>query len=384
MHIAHHSGAHKNKIDKRDLNCSILIKTIVSLFLNSFGLISWKIKYLSPNKFVFLMYHRVLSKERADGIQAGMYVEPETLEAHIRFLRKNFKILPLYELFSRKESHDLNSKPFCSLTFDDGYHDFYQYAFPILKEYQIPATVFLPTDFIGSEKWFWTDRLTRLFFQMQSAKGIAQRANDREQRAKRREGGAQSKEQRGQSKEPPKSGNAIVNRIENLKGSYEDCLERAIQILKQYRDEEIEEILSELSTRWSINLNLQERSFLSWEEVKEMAQSGLISFGSHTASHKILTTLSDEELWDELTRSKEKLIAEKVVDSSFIPFCYPNGNYNERIVQLVKEAGYNLAVTTENGWNRFGLDPFTLKRIGIHQDIASTEAIFGCRIANIF
>ena len=114
-----------------------------------------------------------------------------------------------------------------------------------------------------------------------------------------------------------------------------------------------------------------------------MYQSGLITFGSHTVSHKILTTLADEEINDELMKSKEKLISEDVVDPSFIYFCYPNGNYNERIAGMVKEAGYNVAVTTSHGWNLRNADPFQLRRIGIHQDMTSTEAMFGCRVVGV-
>lgn len=175
-----------------------------------------------------------------------------------------------------------------------------------------------------------------------------------------------------------------MNRLENLKGSREYQIEEAIQILKTYRDEEIEEILSYLSKKWDLNPEPLERSFLSWEEVREMAKSGLITFGSHAATHRILTTLTDTEIQDELLRSKEKLIAEKVVDPSLIPLSYPNGNYNEKIVRIVKEVGYNLAVTTEKGWNHLGSNPFTLRRIGIHQDMTSTAAMFGCRIVNTF
>ena len=53
-------------------------------------------------------------------------------------------------------------------------------------------------------------------------------------------------------------------------------------------------------------------------------------------------------------------------------------------VQKVKEAGYDMAVTTNKGWNSSNSDPFTLKRIGIHNDMTSTEAMFACRIAGIF
>ena len=94
--------------------------------------------------------------------------------------------------------------------------------------------------------------------------------------------------------------------------------------------------------------------------------------------------MNHKEIIDELIKSRDNRIAEYIVDTLFIPFCYPYGNYNENIARMVKEAGYSLAVTTKKGWNDARSDFFTLRRIGIHQDMASTKAMFGCRIAGIF
>lgn len=306
------------------------------------------------------MYHRVIpSHEVKQGVQAGMYVEPETFKTHLCFLRKYFEIVPLSEISCHfKANHgSSNNKPLCALTFDDGWHDFYENAYPMLKSYGVPATVFLPTDFIGTRDWFWTDRLGYLFAKKENCTSLP--------------------------KPNRPSGNHAVNQLEALKGSQESRLEAAIAMLKGYHKDEISKVLSELSVRWELDPGPPGRAFFSWEETREMAQSGLIAFGSHTASHQILTTLSDEEVQDELLRSKERLIAEKVADDSFIPFCYPNGSYNENIARMVKEAGYSLAVIIGKGWNHANSDPFTLRRIGIHQDMTSTEAMFGCRIAGI-
>jgi peptidoglycan/xylan/chitin deacetylase (PgdA/CDA1 family) len=289
-----------------------------------------------------------------------MYVEPDTLATHLRFLQQHFEIIPISALSYDPERNfsGSNGKSLCALTFDDGWYDFYEYVYPILKHYQIPATVFLPTNFIGTSKWFWTDRLTHLFVQ---------------------------KESQGNSEvSGPSSKNSLENLLQNLKGPKEIRLEKAIEELKVFREERIESVLSELSIRWKINPVPPSRSFLNWGEVREMAQSGLVSFGSHTRSHRILTTLEDKEILDELIRSKDRLIAEKAVDPSFIPFSYPNGNYNEKILKMVKEAGYNLAVTAENGWNDSNSNLFKLKRIGIHQDMAFSKSMFGCRISKIF
>ena len=139
-----------------------------------------------------------------------------------------------------------------------------------------------------------------------------------------------------------------------------------------------------MSKTLKLNEMAYERVFLNWDEIKEMKKSGLIEFGSHTVSHKILKKLTDVEINRELIESKETLIRENVNDGKFIPFCYPSGVYDRKIEKMVEDAGYDLAVSTQKGWNSLKAHPFTLRRIGIHQDMTSTPAMFGCKIAGIF
>jgi peptidoglycan/xylan/chitin deacetylase (PgdA/CDA1 family) len=115
-----------------------------------------------------------------------------------------------------------------------------------------------------------------------------------------------------------------------------------------------------------------------------MKDSGFITFGSHTVNHKILSNQSSDTIMEELVRSKNVLIEKNVVNPLFIPFCYPNGNWNDDIVSMVRKSGYHLAVTTENGWNQSDTSLFALRRVGIHQDISSSQAMFGCRAAKMF
>lgn len=327
------------------------------------GLVPLKLTKVPKSDFIILMYHRIIRSDQAKRrVQAGMYVEPDTFERHILFLKKHFIIRALSEIFSKSgENIELSDgKPTCLLTFDDGWHDFYTDCFPILKAYGVPATVFLPTDFIGSENSFWTDRLSSLFGQRFKHQNVT-----------------------ASGAEKHLTMTPLARTLLGFKGSLESRLESAIALLKTHRNEDIEKAITELSSIWGLEPKPQGRSFLSWEEVNEMRQTGLISFGSHTATHRILTTLQKEEVREELIKSKEELIAQKAVDTSFIPFSYPNGNYNEEIRQMVKNAGYSLAVTTKKGWNHKGLDPFSLKRFPIHQDITSTPAMLGCRIAGL-
>lgn len=360
------SGKKGQNLDRRDtsnisVKTSIAMKSILASFFSKTGGMSRKLNRVSKHDSVILMYHRVVPHDEVrSGIQAGMYVEPYTFERHLGFLKKHFVIVPISALLSDYEevSGTLDAKPRCVLTFDDGWHDFFEYVFPILKTHQVQATVFLPTDFMGTGDWFWTDRLGNLLYQREKS------------------GNSVSLTQ--------SSTNSFVRRLEGLNDPIEGQIEKAIGMLKALHNEKIEEILRELSARWNLDAAPGRRAFFNWEEVREMAQSGLVTFGSHTVGHKILTTLTEPEIRDELANSRKRLVTEKAVDPAFISFSYPNGNYTDRIAKMVRDSGYDLAVTTENGWNHNGSDLFALKRISIHQDMTSTEAMLGCRILGIF
>ena len=250
-----------------------------------------------------------------------------------------------------------NGKPICFLTFDDGWKDFYDNAFPLLKKYNKQATVFLPTDFIGSGRQFWADCFAHLFTRRQETSW-------------------------GKISDPD-----ILKVLKyfdnNLQGSFNNQLEDGVAYLKKYPLSKIENVLRELPEIWNVEINGNERAFLAWEETIEMKDSGLVSFGSHTVNHQILTTIDDKAAMKELVDSREKLLERKVVDRSCIPFCYPNGNYTEKVADMVLTTGYHLAVTTERGWNNSATNKFTLKRVGIHEDMASTTEQFACRITGL-
>ena len=187
------------------------------------GIIERNLRRRPEMQYIIIMYHRVLNKnDNVSEIQSGMYVLAETLKVQIEFLNSYFDILPLSRLEGLGPGIKAHGKPFCFITFDDGWIDFYEVAYPILKNYGTHATVFLPTGFIGTKKWFWTDKLLHIL-----------KANDKN-----------------------KLGNFKVSEFKNsdtkkiffFKGSFEERTEYAIRILKKLREEEIEEILSELSS----------------------------------------------------------------------------------------------------------------------------------------
>lgn len=323
------------------------------------GWLSWRLKRRVGKGFFILTYHRVLP-ERPDWVEPGMVVRQETLEMHLRFLREHCEVLPLSALFSDAGGERLSNGrqwPVGAVTFDDGWLDFQDHVYPLLKQYGIPATVFLPTDWIGSSGWHWTDRLGYLLSQ-----------------------------RRGQRARPINSHRPIhpaVRPLDDLAGSDDETLDRVIRQMKQLKQREIEEILRELEDRWGIDSNPPGRAFLNWDEVRGLRESGLVEFGSHTASHRILTVLSEEEIREELNRSRARLITEQAADENFIPFSYPNGNYNPVVKAMVKQSGYTVAVTTDRGWNSKESDPRALRRISVHDDVSATPGLFGCRLLGL-
>ena len=314
----------------------------------------------SRSQYLILTYHRIVpSREAIAGLQPGMYVEPNTFQMHMDYLKKYFHVVPFQEIIrlSKSFSDKVDSKPFCVLTFDDGWFDFYKYAFPILLQEKMYATVFLPTSFINTNKMFWSDIIAYLIVKIGKNKHDPRRAGTLK--------------------------SDLARHIAGLKGPEESKVDNAISLLKKYRKEQIDAILDEISDCFDISFPSTGRAFLNWDEVREMFRSGLIAFGSHTDRHEILVHLTDDDIKNELNQSKEKLIKENVVDNTFIPFCFPNGDFNESIVKLVPESGYHASVTTESGWNGMNDPMFKLKRISIHQDISSDTQMFGCRLASI-
>jgi len=335
------------------------MKNILSTIADNTGILSYMLNKSAINSGLILMYHRIIEPcETNQLLEPGMYVTPKTLESHILYLKNYYKISTFKEFVSRyKEDVKMNMRPFCVLTFDDGWYDFYKNVYPLIKKYKIPATVFLPTSFIGTENWFWTDRLAHLISKCGETILLdAMRSGIR---------------------------NPLARQVNQLRGSPHTRLNKAIRILKSFSNESIEKTLSDLSMIWGITSNPPGRAFLSWGEVEELFQSGFVEFGSHTASHQILPGLDDESIKYELDSSKNELISKRVIDPDFIPFCYPNGSMDKRIVKKVREVGYGAAVTTMPGWNSHRADQFILNRVGIHQDMTSNSAMFGCRIAGL-
>ncbi len=308
-------------------------------------------------KVAILMYHRVVSGEELSRhyIQPGMYVSTSTFERHLIFLKNHFEILAMTDLLSMWDEQRWDSKQrYCVVTFDDGWLDNYLYAFPLLRQYAVQATVFLPTGFIGTDDWFWPEKMAWMYRQY-AARGEA---------------------------EKQRCLGALRNRHSWL-GDFSQAVTRGdldalIERCKAFKPEQLDALLS----GWAASLELGlpvERQVINWDEARSMSAAG-VSFGSHSVSHKILTKLTPGEIVQEVEDSWTVLAQQRV--NSVPVFCYPNGDWSIDISSAVKAAGYKAATTTEFGYeaqtpmNRFGL-----KRVNVHDHITCTDSLFAFHLA---
>jgi peptidoglycan/xylan/chitin deacetylase (PgdA/CDA1 family) len=201
--------------------------------------IDWQGLY-GPCKYVpILMYHHITDNEIAKAIEATyLNVPPETFREQLDYLAtRGYTIIGLDQMVSMIADNSLPPKPVV-LTFDDAYRNFYDTAYPILKEKNAKATVFVITQFVGGER------------------------------------------------------------------------------------------------------------YVTWEQLTEMGNSGLILIGNHTLNHPYLSKISPQEVVNQIISAKN--IIEKNTGKSAEFFAYPYGNSSAKAKEVLQEAGYKGAVLTTN------------------------------------
>lgn len=106
------------------------------------------------------------------------------------------------------------------------------------------------------------------------------------------------------------------------------------------------------------------RQALSGDEIMKMKESPLIDLQSHTRFHPVLTKCTQQKAFDEVCISKE--ILEKKYNLNITGFAYPNGDYEEREIGIVKKAGYDYALSATSGYNSLKTDLYKLKRLSVN------------------
>lgn len=303
-------------------------KAVVARVLHRCGVLAADRRKLAKKQAVCVLgLHRVMTEEqkaRANS-QDGIILTDRVFENMMEYLVENFRLVSVEALLDAIPTAD-GPKPLCIVTFDDGWHDNYVTAFPILKRLGVPATILLATSYIGTSKTFWVE-------QMRSA------CNDGEslRRVRQRFAGALGK-----------AGEAV---------RVDEVIEYLKHMPARQRQRELEEVLLPGGEGGEGD------RMLTWEEVEQLEHAG-ISFGAHTVSHPLLCYEDEQTVEQELRESREQI--ESRLGTRVRCFAYPNGNWDARVRQWTEKVAYECAFTTQPGWHFPGEDRFTIKRFLLH------------------
>lgn len=335
-----------------------IVKYIVAVVLYYSGLL-WlygvvgRVMFNRPNH-VILMYHRVLDDLNAEGVftQPGMSVSTMTFQKQARYLKEKFEILNVVQLARLIEDGVRIKRPVAVITFDDGWRDNYTNAFPVLKEYDMPATIFLTTDYIGTTRPFWFLMIKWLLTEGSLSPGrMAEIVTDM--------AGTISAE------------SEVLAELVRIIKTTELDTDRIIETCKKLELDTLDQLIAAMLSKSKLSMEYWEQAkpMLTWAEVMEMNRSK-VEVGSHGCSHRILTLLPPQEITKELSGSKSAI--ETKLGIGVASFSYPNGNFDDEIKQGTQQAGYRCAVATAGKKDDVAnIDRFALRRVTVHEGIST-------------
>lgn len=257
------------------------------------------------------MYHRFSLAEET------LKTSRQTFIKHLEYLTKHYKIISLADFADCLK----NKKPLppnaAVVTIDDGYEDAYRIAFPVLKKFNVPATLFTVTDFLDKKCWIWTDKARFILLNTKAATVDFEIDNKK------------------------------ISAEFNGKNSRLNAAGKINNLLKKIPDAEKNVQIKIFAEKMKVEIPANppaEFAPIDWEQAREMDKS-FVKIESHTTTHPILTKTDDDQLEFELAASRRKL--EEILQRKMRIFCYPNGDCGERERKAVEAAGYECAVSTE-------------------------------------
>lgn len=268
---------------------------------------------LDRDHAVILTFHRI----RPAGVDRNEF---DTCPSHsvtffqfvLNYLNNAFDVVSLSNLAERLHEHK-QMKNMCAITFDDGWRDNYDVAYPLLRSFNFPATIFLTTGKIGSSEPFWQQKLGCIF--ERQARTLSSRSAQ----------------------------DCMCRFLRNSKSSYVRKFRSTVRHLKTLSPGTLARRLDEYFASQD-EPDVRQRLFLDWTEIREMSQNG-IDFGSHTVTHPILTSLQKSAMRQELAESKETIERHLCIEVRSL--AYPNGSYNPMVVEIARNVGYGIACTTQ-------------------------------------
>jgi peptidoglycan/xylan/chitin deacetylase (PgdA/CDA1 family) len=270
---------------------------------------------------LILGYHRVVEDfaESARTDMPSMLIGREMFERHIEWLARDFRFVSLDEIAAQVESGEPFTDRVAAITFDDGYRDVYEQAYPFLKRKGIPAAMFVVTRLVGRSLWQIHDRLYYL-----AAKAFARWRDPRRE---------------------------LLGLLDDLDIPAADILRSSdalrtpmltvSALLPSLPQDAVNRVMAQLESVVGNGAKVIPAS-VTWDMLADMHRHGFI-IGSHTRTHLSLPVESKENAREELVGSKRDL--EDQLGAPVLHFAYPGGQFTAAVVQAIADAGYRYAYT---------------------------------------
>jgi peptidoglycan/xylan/chitin deacetylase (PgdA/CDA1 family) len=271
------------------------------------------------------------------------HFRPETtngLARQCEYLKKEYNVISLTEAAECFRAGAPLPDNAVVITVDDGYRDFFLYAYPVFREYEIPSIVYLVSDFLDGRSWPWWNRL---MWALQST-----------------------------SQERLALADGAAIELGATPAARTDAFRHVVEWLKDIPNAERTAFMARLPDVLQVHIPDDPPppyAPMSWDEVRTMASDG-VEFGAHTVTHPILSQVeTDEELEAEICGSRDRIACELGVAP--VHFSYPNGRVQDvgkRVRDVVAACGFQTGVSTTHGFNGTDLDPLLLNRIAMEPD----------------
>lgn len=305
-----------------------------------------RLQRVTEPRFAILCYHRI----GTEGVPLHSALPRQVFESQMAYLRKHYRMISMENLVT-EAAEPRNKEPAVAVTFDDGYADLYREAFPVLRKYSIPATIYLIVSSTQSGEVPWYDRIF-VAFQATAASQL-----------------------RDEVDLPATI--ALDSPRQRLVAAARYIL-RVRELPDAERRTRCEQMERLLPTKSTVLVN----RMLNWGQIREMQSAG-ISFGSHSMSHPVLSRLSTADLVTELRDSRQ--ILQNELQRPILDFAYPFGtpdSFNREARDQLGALGYRSAVTSFEGVNTPETNRFLLQRV-TYCECASLP-IFAARLSRLF
>lgn len=269
--------------------------------------------------------HRVVPQRTWALPNRELEITPQFLEQLIEQCGKDVQFVTLDQLYDKRDTFRCHwQKKMINISFDDGFKDIYTYAYPIFRKYNIPFTIYLTTDFPDNKVNLWWIHLEQII-----ATHDVLSLTD---------------------------GQVLSCHTESEKANVYHQVCQQIYDASQIPAEMFGALLEPyVQKAWNTKPYV-----LTWEDLAEMKESGLLTIGSHTVSHPMLNKVSDDQVKEELTLSKNRICQMLSVTPRHLS--YPHSAIDNRVVQFAEQMGYLSATLGYGGairkddnvfkWNR--------------------------------